>query len=154
MAQEQKDKGKPDQCDACMKPFTPDPVTNKFQWLVVENFKLHPDCFRCRKCNNQIDQTKKYHKKDDGSFICINCTKGAYGDKAQLVDQKNAGKCYKCKEDMGGNWVQDAQGNSYHNDCFACKTCNKNLANSQEGYSAVDDEIYCKECRQKQLDAK
>eukprot|EP01083_Nonionella_stella_P283370 964445_1 len=100
MAQEQKDKGKPDQCDACMKPFTPDPVTNKFQWLVVENFKLHPDCFRCRKCNNQIDQNSKYHKKDDGSFICIGCTQGTYGDKAQLVDQKNAGNVINVKRKL------------------------------------------------------
>eukprot|EP00483_Globobulimina_turgida_P007000 UN07014 len=151
MAQEQKQGNKPDQCDACFKPFEPDPKTNKFQWLVVENFKLHPNCFRCRTCNNSINQADKYHKKDDGSFLCINCTQQDYGQEAQLVDQNNAGQCYACQQKIGGNWVQDAQGNSYHNNCFKCRECGKNLANSQEGYSADGDKIYCKGCRQKQL---
>ena len=145
--------GKPDQCDACFKPFQVDPNTNKFQWLVVENFKLHPDCFRCRECNNTINQAAKYHKTDDGSFICINCTQKQYGGQAQLVDQANAGSCYACHQQIGGNWVQDAQGYSYHNECFKCSDCAKNLADSNEGYSAVDDKIYCKACRQKQLGA-
>ena len=149
MAQE----NKPNKCDACFQEFKPDPITNKFQWLVVENYKLHPDCFRCKECNNNIKQTDKYHKKDDGSFLCINCTQKSYGGQAQLVDQGNAGICYKCKQNIGGNWLQDAQGNEYHMQCFVCVACNKNLANSQEGYSAVNDQIYCKQCRQKLIDA-
>eukprot|EP00487_Bulimina_marginata_P011752 TRINITY_DN7580_c0_g1_i1.p1 TRINITY_DN7580_c0_g1~~TRINITY_DN7580_c0_g1_i1.p1 ORF type:complete len:152 (-),score=10.76 TRINITY_DN7580_c0_g1_i1:227-682(-) len=144
---------KPESCDACNKAFEPDPVTNKFSWLVVENYKLHPDCFRCKNCNNSINQEAKYHKKDDGSFLCINCTQKDYGNKAQLTDQANAGKCTGCGQDLGGNWVQDAQGNSYHNQCFKCLDCSCNLANSDEGYSAVGDKIYCKGCRQKQLDS-
>mmetsp|Transcript_52144 Transcript_52144/g.83093 ORF Transcript_52144/g.83093 Transcript_52144/m.83093 type:complete len:150 (-) Transcript_52144:24-473(-) len=145
---------KPDSCDACNKAFQPDPVTNKFQWLVVENYKLHPDCFRCRSCSSPIDQSEKYHKKDDGSFLCLKCTQQSYGGKAQLTDQANAGICNACGQAIGGNWVQDAQGKSYHNECFVCLTCGQNLANSNEGYSAVGDKIYCKKCRQKQLDAK
>eukprot|EP01084_Bolivina_argentea_P251376 421596_1 len=145
---------KPDQCDACFKAFKPDPVSNKFKWLVVENFKLHPECFCCRNCNQAIDQSQKYHKKDDGSFLCINCTQQSYGGQAQLTDQSNAGQCKGCFQPIGGNWVQDAQGNSFHNDCFKCLNCSKNLANTEEGYSAVGDKIFCKNCRQQQLDNK
>ena len=150
---------KPNQCDACMKPFQADPQSNKVQWLVVENFKLHPDCFRCKQCNNSIDQNEKYHKKDDGSFICVSCTQQEHGGQAQLVDQSNAGKCYGCGQQIGGSWIKDAQGNSYHSACFKCDECGKALAGNAEGYCGVMDEennaynIFCKDCRQKQVNA-
>ena len=144
---------KHDQCNACNKAFKPDPDTNKIQMLLVENFALHPNCFRCHQCNEVIDHADKYHKAKNGTFQCIGCTKKEFGSGAQLVDQLEESTCTDCGEDLGGNCLT-AGGKAYHPRCFKCKTCAKNLANAEEGHCQVDGIIFCKQCRQKQLDNK
>ena len=105
MAQAPQQSNKPEQCDACLKPFEPDPATSKVQWVVVEDFKVHPNCFRRKECNDTIARSGTYHKKDDDSFICIKCTQQDYGGHAQITDQENGGLCYGCNQQIGAHWI-------------------------------------------------
>ncbi|XP_007259467.2 four and a half LIM domains protein 1b isoform X2 [Astyanax mexicanus] len=87
------------------------------------------DCFYCR---DHLGG-KKYIKKDDRP-VCVRC-----------FEKFCANTCTECRRPIGTDSKElHHKGRYWHEDCFRCYKCYKNLA--KESFSTKDDRILCGKC--------
>jgi len=108
-------------CAACGKQIAGDSMN-------AEGKAYHPQCWRCGICRAQLTNLFVPH---EGKHICERC----YADQAP--------KCHWCHQGVTGAGMNDAQGNFYHAECFACSNCGQPIA---DVYFPVSDHIMCKKC--------
>ncbi|KAK3521587.1 hypothetical protein QTP70_014766, partial [Hemibagrus guttatus] len=102
---------------------------------------LHPDHpddvnmsdrFTCFYCRDDLSG-KKYVQKDDKP-VCVRC-----------FDKFCANNCAECRRSISTDSKElHYKGRYWHEDCFRCSKCYKNLA--KESFSVKEDRILCGKC--------
>jgi len=99
----------------------------------------HTQCFVCVKCSNtlggQVGSSFGFHAHA-GDLYCKPCS----------VDLKS--KCSACGFPLGGERCVDADGSSYHAECFTCTDCGIHLADAGKEYGkrpGIKNYFYCPE---------
>eukprot|EP00731_Ephydatia_muelleri_P032074 Em0023g581a len=97
----------------------------------AEGKNWHKEHFCCTKCDEPL-QDKPYDAHED-SIYCNSC----YSKYAVL--------CHKCSKPIGLKHKRVKVGdNSWHDSCFACHRCRKDLQHCH--YYQVNDSLLCDEC--------
>ena len=99
--------------------------------ITVNSEYYHPACLQCDVCDKQLEK-----------YICVNghlrCSEHA-DVKGDLFE------CDKCKKDIDeGDDVVRAVGRKFHNYCFTCQYCNKQL--DKATVKVKDKRVCCPEC--------
>lgn len=104
-------------CEACGKEITG-------ACLTADGCKFHLECFKCDHCG---DLLKSGFVKKDGKRICQIC--------------KPRPVCAGCNKPISG-MVKNANGKSYHPDCFKCECCSQVLTR----FWTLGEKVVCKDC--------
>jgi hypothetical protein len=112
-------------CVACKKPLT---------GQVAEAYGnyWHFGCFKCTKCKSSF--TDGYYKHQDMPY-CLPCYHAAAGTET----------CARCSKpvDAKGVKLRDMQ---FHDNCFTCAQCNKNLKTASDGVYMDGSKPKCGTC--------
>lgn len=144
-------------CFSCQKTVYPGEATS------YDGKVFHPDCMKCTDCS------KKCAPSDVGMFedkvYCTACfQKNGYHrkqletikrpseTKATSVSSRFAhlggggAKCYICQKTVYPAETVQYDGRPYHNKCFRCSQCNKELTPADA--DAKGDKVWCRKCFQ------
>ncbi|XP_031558868.1 testin-like isoform X2 [Actinia tenebrosa] len=98
----------------------------------------HDYCFKCDLCHRPLQSDGKFTFYKDKT-LCTTCYATNY--------QKACKACNK-PIDSGGSRLE-YNGNYFHEHCFVCKICSKEIGTS--GFVPKDDEFYCPSCFQNEF---
>ncbi|XP_053542573.1 four and a half LIM domains protein 1b [Ictalurus punctatus] len=91
------------------------------------------DRFSCFYCRDDLSG-KKFMQKEDNKPMCVRC-----------FDKFCANNCAECRRPISTDSKElHYKGRYWHEDCFRCSKCYKNLA--KESFSVKDDRILCGKC--------
>ncbi|MCI4387916.1 hypothetical protein PGIGA_G00079510 [Pangasianodon gigas] len=100
--------------------------------LLLRSCVTMSDRFACFYCRDDLSG-KKYVQKDDKP-VCVRC-----------FDKFCANNCAECRRPISTDSKElHYKGRYWHEDCFRCSKCYKNLA--KESFSVKDDRILCGKC--------
>ncbi|TFK53665.1 RhoGAP-domain-containing protein [Heliocybe sulcata] len=116
-------------CPGCHKS-----VVNDSGGVVVAfgNSFFHVQCFRCAKCQNQVNADTNLLLLSDGSPICSNCSYN----------------CNVCGQPILDEAIMTGD-DSYHAHCFKCRVC-KNLIDDMV-FAKTSQGIYCMKCHNERV---
>lgn len=100
----------------------------------------HPECFRCKKCNRQIQADENFVRRGNDPFhtSCVMDTQGNTLKGTMTAEET----CPTCGKELSGSCVT-AEGKTYHRDCFTCAACNGQL---RGGYMISQGQPMCTPC--------
>lgn len=110
--------------------------TDNLLCLVIRHW--HDYCFKCDLCRRPLQSDGKFTFYKDKT-LCTTCYATNY--------QKACKSCSK-PIDSGGSRLE-YNGNYFHERCFVCKICLKEIGTS--GFVPKDDEFYCPSCFQNEF---
>ncbi|KAJ8003548.1 hypothetical protein DPEC_G00149490 [Dallia pectoralis] len=97
----------------------------------------HQDCFHCLKCSCPLVD-KPFSTKDD-QILCTECYVNEYSS-----------RCYKCnKTIMPGSKKMEHRGNSWHELCFTCQSCQSPIGTNE--FIIEENCKYCVSCYEEQF---
>lgn len=162
---------KPDgsfQCKRCHEYHTPkcficnNSIADGVKYNIYQGKHFHKDCFKCIKCNGLIPEGRSFHDTADG-ISCLDCAKvtnhghpgsrkaaarPTFNEASASSDGHPSGReqtCAKCVRPIPPNTVYGIyEGKQYHQECFSCNRCNKNLINTV--CRRLGSAIVCKDC--------
>lgn len=91
--------GKAGTCDASV-------IDKPKVFVQMDGREFHQQCVRCSRCQNQI--LEHYMMKKPGELLCTQC---------------GMSKCAKCNQSINSMAEVQAQGKSFHLECFSCVKC-------------------------------
>ena len=86
--------------------------------ILAENNQYHPECFRCFRCNQIINENK--YRQHNSKPCCIRC-----------FDQHYALRCEQCQQIISNEKKINFQGKDFHSNCFTCSICNQTINNDK-----------------------
>uniref|UniRef100_H3ARN3 ISL LIM homeobox 2 n=1 Tax=Latimeria chalumnae TaxID=7897 RepID=H3ARN3_LATCH len=106
-------------------------IKDPFLLHVSPNLDWHAACLRCDECNCSLDETSTCFLKE-GKIYCRT-------DYFRVFAQK----CIECHKDLlSSDLVLRAQSLVYHQHCFCCIACKRQLLPGEE-YTLQQDGLYC-----------
>lgn len=137
------------------------PKDDEFYCVACHDAKFAKHCVKCNKpiTSGGISyQDQPWHTE---CFVCVSCSKELGGQRFTAVGNqyycvecyKNlvAKKCTGCKNPITGfgkgSNVVTYEENCWHDYCFNCKKCSRNLANKR--FVFHEEQVYCPECAKK-----
>ncbi|KAJ3258496.1 Four and a half LIM domains protein 2 [Boothiomyces macroporosus] len=91
-------------------------------------FVFHPHCFVCTECGTSMEGRSFYNHQNN--HLCTDC-----------YHEKVLGKCDLCGAVFKDPTVVKAAGKQFHQQCFTCSTCKKELTST---FIEKDDQFMCK----------
>ena len=113
-----------EKCVQCGLPVTGNGVT-------YNNEAWHNSCFECFYCHTPISSQRFLVRF--GNRYCNGCYQNMF-----------AKECHTCSELIKDEDYLTANDLSWHNQCFKCANCQRNLGNV--GFHMVEQKTYCPEC--------
>lgn len=96
--------------------------------MEVDGKLWHKECFVCYECGEPL---KKFVERDDHLY-CPPC-----------LTRKFDGVCYACSGELGRKFTK-ACGQSWHDECFKCKNCNRLFGD--DPFVNINGEPWCDDC--------
>ena len=109
--------------------------------IVFEGKSYHPDCFQCGVCYNPVRDPKIYVHNATQIIHCMAC-----------FNKKESHDCFKCYKPTPFNELYFTfEGRYFHQQCFKCKVCSRNLTLSDPFYRSDSDRdpAICESCGDK-----
>ncbi|KAG4303967.1 hypothetical protein PORY_002620 [Pneumocystis oryctolagi] len=119
----------------------PDPYCNGCNLAIQEGSVVsfgghiwHVDCFRCTKCNMQINHNSNALLLFDGTPVCEKCS-------------CSCKICSKCIDDFA---IMTGCNETYHSECFRCNACNRKIEDLM--FVKTNQGIYCLSCHNNSME--
>ncbi|KAJ6236192.1 lim domain-containing protein a-related [Anaeramoeba flamelloides] len=95
--------------------------------IEVDGKTLHDYCFRCNKCNCELNNKTFFNEKNE--YYCDRCI-GSVRTTSVSIKSQSVPKCKKCFRPITGD-IMAVDGNDYHEHCFKCQKCSTSLINKE-----------------------